>query len=163
MSEQHRDRLVGLVVFAFAIAWTVIAYMTIRPGFSGSVVGPRDFPIGLGVLLAMLSAMLFASTFVGPPSAPDRDSPADKSVVHAEIWAVGWTLGALVAYALLLGWFGFIPATVVIVAAVLRFALAVRSVVMMIAMPLGLAVGVYYVMNHLMGVYLPRGTLFQLF
>jgi putative tricarboxylic transport membrane protein len=163
MSEQRRDRLVGLVVFIFAVAWTVIAYMTIRPGFSGSIVGPRDFPIGLGVLLAVLSAMLFASTFIFGSSAPQQEGPADKTAVGAEIWAVGWTVGALIGYALVMEWFGFIPATVVMVAVVLRFALAVSSPVLLIAMPIGLALGVYFLMGRLMGVYLPRGTLIQLF
>lgn len=159
--RQRRDRLVGIVLFAFAVAWCAIAYSTIPPGFGQSAVGPREFPIALGLLLALLAAMLFASSFL-----PDKSAQAprqDGLTMPIEFWAVGWTVGAVIAYALLMQWFGFVVATVIVVAALLRLALNLRSPVLLIAMPLGLGFGIFFVMGRLMEIYLPRGTVIQPF
>jgi hypothetical protein len=96
--ERHRDRVVGLVLFAFAVAWCVIAYVTIPPGFGAAAVGPRDFPIAVGLVRALLSAMLFAFSFLpdqAAPAPPPED--ADSAGIGVEAWAVGWTVGLVVA------------------------------------------------------------------
>jgi putative tricarboxylic transport membrane protein len=159
--QRRRDRAVGLVLFALAVAWCAIAYWTIPQGFGGAAVGPRAFPIGVGLMLALLSALLFAISFL-----PDAVPPAERHdgpPLYAELWAVGWTVGLVVAYALLMQWLGFVVATVVVVAVVLRLVLQVRSPLLLAAMPLGLAFGIFLVMGRLMGIYLPRGTLIQPF
>lgn len=159
--ELRRDRAVGLVLFAVAIAWSALAYWTIPPGFAGGAVGPRAFPIGVGLLLALLSALLFAFSFL-----PERGASGERRdglSLYAEFWAVGWTAGLVVAYALLMQWLGFVVATVIVVFVVLRLVLQVRSPLLLTAMPLGLAFGIFLVMGRLMGIYLPRGTIIQPF
>jgi putative tricarboxylic transport membrane protein len=160
--ERRRDRLVGLVLFAFALAWCGLAYATIPPGFGDAAVGPRDFPIAVGLMLALVSALLFAFTFVPQPDAAGPAQP-DGSVLHTELWAVGWTVGLVVAHALLMQWFGFVVATILIVAIALRIVLDVRSPALLVAMPLGLGFGIFFVMGRLMEIYLPRGTIIQPF
>ncbi|HEX2255435.1 MAG TPA: tripartite tricarboxylate transporter TctB family protein [Afifellaceae bacterium] len=159
--ERRRDRVVGLALFALAAAWCVVAYATIPPGFGAAAVGPRDFPIAIGLLLALLSALLFASSFL-----PDGRAAAggpEALPLDAELWAVGWTVALVVAYALLMRWFGFVVVTVIVVAVALRLVLNVRSPVLLIAMPLGLGFGIFFVMGRLMEIYLPRGTFIQPF
>jgi putative tricarboxylic transport membrane protein len=60
-------------------------------------------------------------------------------------------------------WLGFVIATVMVVAVILRIVLNMRSPVLLIAMPLGLGLGVYLILGRLLQIYLPRGTLVQPF
>lgn len=159
--QRRRDRIVGLVLFAFAVAWCGVAYATIPPGFGGAAVGPRAFPLALGALLALLAALLFAFSFL--PETGAGAERADGLPLKTELWAVGWTVGAVIAYALIMQWLGFVVATVIVVAVLLRLVLDVRSPALVIAMPLGLGFGIYFVMGRLMEIYLPRGTIIQPF
>jgi len=161
MMERRRDRLIGLVLVAFAAAWCGIAYVTIPPGFGDAAIGPREFPLAVGLLLAALSALLFASSFLPEPAAAARRP--DELPLGTEVWAAGSTVALLVVYALLMQWLGFVVATVIVVAVALRLVLNVRSPVLLIAMPLGLGFGIFFVMGRLMEIYLPRGTLIQPF
>lgn len=163
--EQRRDRVVGIILFVLAAGWTLIAHLTIPPGYGGAAVGPRDFPIALGALIALLAALLFAFSFLparGGPGGPAEAGPGPVPL-KVELWAMGWTAGSLVAYALLMQWFGFVIATVVVVAVLLRLVLNVRSWPLLLAMPLGLGFGLHFLMVRLMAIYLPRGTIIQLF
>lgn len=162
MMERRRDRVVGLVLFVFAGAWCGLAYATIPPGFGAAAIGPRDFPLAIGLLLAALSALLVASSFLPEPltAAAER---REELPLGAELWAAGSTVVLIVAYALLMQWFGFLVATITVVAVALRLVLGVRSPALLIAMPLGLGFGLFLVMGRLMEIYLPRGTLIQPF
>jgi hypothetical protein len=81
----------------------------------------------------------------------------------SEWLAGGVVAGSLIAYALLMEWFGFVVATVVVVIALLRFGLNVRSLKLILGMSLIMGFGIYFVMGGLMGVYLPRGTIISPF
>jgi hypothetical protein len=77
--------------------------------------------------------------------------------------AIGVLTLSLVAYALLMEWFGYVVATIIVVIGLLRFALDVRSLPVLLGMSLSMSFGVYFVMGSLMGVYLPHGTVISLF
>jgi putative tricarboxylic transport membrane protein len=152
-------RLTGLVLLAFAVVWTVVAFRVIPEGFGGTAITPRTFPIGLGIILALLSIGLIAGTFmkneegdeaIVPPSAGDRSS---------EIWAIACTFGFLIIYMIALNFVGFVIATIAVLAATLFFVLRARSPFVLIGVPLGLTFGIWLVMGKFMGVYLPHGTL----
>lgn len=156
-------RATGAVLFVLAVVWTAGAFRLIPEGFGGAPVTPRSFPVGLGVLLAILSILMIASTFVrGTNAASGAANLVPPHVVrdrYSEVWAVAATLAFLVLYALLLNFFGFVVATIIVTAATLFFVLRSRSPAVLIGLPLGLTFAVWLVMGKLMGVYLPRGSI----
>jgi hypothetical protein len=81
----------------------------------------------------------------------------------AEAWALLATFGFLIAHLMLMVWIGFVPATVITVAAFVWFVLKQRSPLLVAGVSFGLAFGIWLVLGLLMGVYLPHGMLVQLF
>jgi hypothetical protein len=161
-----RDRITGFVLLAVAIIWTVGVYWQI-PDLSdgGTRIGPRGFPLAMGFLLALLALLMIVTAFLTPVQKPHlRVDPAShRAAVRAERWAVLATFGFVLIYVATLELFGFILATMVMVAAFLWFMIRSRSPALLIGMPLGLGFGVWFVMNQLMGVYLPKGNLLSVF
>lgn len=164
MKSAFGDRLLGLALLVFAVAWTVIVIETIPSGSSGPV-GPRGFPLGLGVLLAGLSGLLILGSFippdrdVAPDATPETDDAQRGSVtLGVEAWAVASTVGLLVVYTLLLGYTGFIIGTALTVAGGLLLILKTPGWRLMLGMPLGLSLGIYLIFGKLLGVYLPHGS-----
>jgi putative tricarboxylic transport membrane protein len=162
MEEHVRDRIVGVVLVAFATAWCIVVWATVPNAYGDAVVGPRDVPLWLGMILGLLALALIGRSFWGPMGQPadEKDIPIDRT---SEWKAFGVVTGSLMAYALLMEWFGYVVATLVVVSVLLRFALGVTSLRVLIGMSVGLSFGVYFVMGGLMGVYLPHGTIVSLF
>jgi putative tricarboxylic transport membrane protein len=156
MTAQGRDRLAGsiLLVFAGLWCWGVVAMIPADVG--AGPVGPRGFPLGLGLLLAALSALLLASSFVGP-GLELADEPPQEGRLGVEVWAVASTLAILVGYGALMYATGFIIATVIAVFAALVLVLGKRSWRLVGGLSLGMAFGAYIVFNKVLGVYLPHG------
>ena len=155
MTAQGRDRLAGsiLLVFAASWCWGVVAMI---PGDVGhGAVGPRGFPLGLGLLLAALSAMLVVSSFTRPRK-PDAEAP-EASQLWVDVWAVASALAMLVGYAALMYATGFIIATAVTVVLALGLILGKRDWRLIGGLSLGTAIGGYVVFNKVLGVYLPHG------
>ncbi len=157
------DRVLGLVLLVFAVAWSVIVVVTIPTGFGDSPVGPRGFPLGLGVLLAGLSGLLVVGSFMphrrGTVAVEDHEPVAPG----VEIWAVLSTVGLLVGYTLLLGYTGFIIGTTLTVAGAVLFILRMSSWRFIFGMSLGMSLGIYLVFGKLLGVYLPHGSWVDLY
>ena len=166
MPQAIRDRVTGFVLLAVAIIWTVGVYWEIPSVADGaSRIGPSGFPLAMGLLLGVLAVLMLVSGFLTTPEKPARqpDPASHREAVYADRWALVSTFGFVLIYVLALEWFGFILATVVMVAAFLWFMLRSRSPALLIGLPLGLGVGVWFVMNQLMGVYLPHGSLISVF
>jgi putative tricarboxylic transport membrane protein len=159
MSASLRNRISGAILLAVALVWIVLVYRTIAPGQGGEA-GPRAFPLFFGYLLAGLSLLLLMQGFRPAPEIDEADAPA---MLPGEWMAVAMTIVSLVVYGLLLEPFGFIPSTAVIVAAVLLYALRVRSLVMIAGMAIGLSLGCYLVFGKLLGVYLPPGSIITIY
>lgn len=151
-------RLTGLVLLVFAVVWTVVALRVIPEGFGETLITPRTFPVALGVILALLSLVLVAGTFLKDGHEEEEAAPAagDRS---GEIWAIACTFGFLLVYVFALDLVGFVIATAVVPAATLFFVLRTYSPWVLVGVPLGLTFGIWFVMGKLMGVYLPHGTL----
>jgi putative tricarboxylic transport membrane protein len=156
MTTQGTDRLAGsiLLVFAGLWCWGVVAMI---PDIGAAPVGPRGFPLGLGLLLAALSALLVISSFIGPRSQPVEKPSAQAGQFWDELWAVSSTLAILVGYGVLMYATGFIIATVITVVASLVLVLGKRSWRLVGGLSLGTAFGGYIVFNKILGVYLPHG------
>jgi putative tricarboxylic transport membrane protein len=162
MTWRARDRVVGAFLILLAAVWCTVVWMTVPSGYGDALVGPRDVPFWLGIGLIVFSLVMIARSYLAgteeteaePPAAADRKS---------EWLAIAAVTGSLIAYALLMDWFGYVIATIIVVVGLLRFALGVRSLRVIAGMALGMSFGVYFVMGSLMGVYLPHGNLIALF
>lgn len=159
MTDARRDRIVGIVLLAFAVAWTVTVRETIPTGFGGQV-GPRAFPQLLGILLAALSAIMIVRSFGrnGGGGGEADGAPPSEAVSRHELFAVAIVVIAILAYGFFLPKVGFLVATPVLIALLLRVGLGVRSPIVIGLFAIGMTAGCWLVFNKLMGVYLPPGT-----
>jgi hypothetical protein len=154
------DRVTGLVLLLVAGLWIAGVLWTI-PGVAGSSrVGPRGFPLAMGVMLAGLSLLLILTT--GRDGEPDGERGTRANTL-AELWALAATFGFLALYVVLLDLFGFLIGTAVSIAAFLVVALRKTSPKLVAAVSLGLALAIWLILGKALGVYLPRGSLIDLF
>jgi putative tricarboxylic transport membrane protein len=162
VTSSKSDRLAGVILLLVAALWIAGAYWAI-PDVVGEAgrVGPRGFPLAMGVMLAMLSALMIAGSFAA--AEPSADGNGERRVDRAEIWALAATFGFLGGYVVLLAWFGFVIGTAVSSAAFLVFVLNKRSPALIAGMSLGLAFGIWLILGKAMGVYLPHGMIVDWF
>ena len=156
MSSAGRDRLAGLILLLFAVVWIIGVYQTIPDVGGDTRVGPRGFPLAMGVMLAALAAILIAGSFAAADAAGNGDG---RSIDRIDVWALLSTFGFLAGYVVLMAWFGFLIGTVVSAAVFLVVVLNKRSPPLIAGVSLGLAVGVWFILGKLMGVYLPHGMI----
>jgi putative tricarboxylic transport membrane protein len=157
VSPSTSDRVAGTILLLFAALWIVGVFWTIPEVADGARLGPRGFPLAMGVMLVALSAMLIAGSFA--MAEPATGESKESSFNRAEFWALLSTFGFLGGYVVLMAWLGFLIATVVSTALFLIIALNKRSPVLIVGMSLGLAVGIWLILGKLMGVYLPHGAI----
>ena len=139
------DRLLGGILLALALAF-IAGAMQIKAAIVFDALGPKSFPIIIGVLLALASLYpLFR-----PDPEPDWPPPARGLEIVA-------ALGVMIAYALLLEPLGFVIATA-LAAAILSWRLGAPLVVAALA-GIGISVGIYVVFHLLLGLSLARGPL----
>jgi putative tricarboxylic transport membrane protein len=162
VTSEKSDRLAGVILLLVAVLWIAGVFWTV-PDFAGDSgrIGPRGFPLAVGVMLAALSALLIAGSFVSAEVDADRNDK--RGFDHAEVWALVSTFGFLGGYVALLAWVGFVIATAVSTAAFLVFFLKKRSPLLVFGMPLGLAFGIWLILGKAMGVYLPHGAIIDWF
>jgi len=113
MNVALRDRLAGVVLLLVSVIWIAGVYWTIPGDPGGSRIGPRGFPLAMGIGLAFLAIMLIAAGFIGAADklATADDPEAQRQETRIELWAVVHTFGFVILYTLVLDWLGFIPAT----------------------------------------------------
>jgi putative tricarboxylic transport membrane protein len=170
LSQTKSDRLAGGILLLVAIVWTAGVYWSIPGGSGEGQIGPRGFPLGMGILLGILSLFLLAGSFVSGetalPADEDEDGleqPRTARERFAEKWSLVATFGFLAVYMLLLDLFGFLIATIVAVASFMVIGLDKRSPRLIGATSLGLGFGIWLILGKAMGVYLPRGSIIDWF
>lgn len=162
MTSSKSDRLAGAILLLVAVFWIAGVFWTIPEVAGGSGrIGPRGFPLAMGVMLAALSTLLIVGSFVSAEVNADRND--ERGFDRAEVWALVSTFGFLGGYVALLAWVGFVIATFVSTAAFLFFVLKKRSPLLVLGMPLGLAFGIWLILGKAMGVYLPHGAIIDWF
>ncbi|MCL4188933.1 MAG: tripartite tricarboxylate transporter TctB family protein [Rhodobacteraceae bacterium] len=166
----RRDAITGAVLLVLAVAWSATVWLTVSPGRFG--VGPRAFPLYLGLVLALLSALLLLTGLRGlrrtsaaaAPAGDDGDSPAGAPLTG---WPLVRILGSvtaiMAAYGFLMQGAGFVVATAAVVAVTMWFALGIRRPVMVLATAAGITAGTWLGFGVVLGAYLPRGTWYALF
>jgi len=159
MPPYVRDRIAGTALLAVAVVWVGLVYATIPPG-EGTLVGPRAFPLYLGIALGALSLLLLRQGFSRVRAAGDEGG---QPAMPNEAFSVAASVAAIVVYAVLLEPLGFMPATALIVMALMVVVLGIRNPVMVGAMSIGLALGCFLVFGKLLGTYLPPGRLITVY
>jgi putative tricarboxylic transport membrane protein len=150
------DRLTGGILLLVAAIWTAGVYATIPGGSGVGQIGPRGFPLAMGIGLVLLALCLL----LAPHDEPEQKPQGTRA---GETWALGATFGFLSAYVILMDLFGFLIGTVAAVAPFLVFGLRKRSPKLVAAVSLGLALVIWLVLGKAMGVYLPRGSIIDWF
>ncbi|WP_157928944.1 tripartite tricarboxylate transporter TctB family protein [Pararhizobium haloflavum] len=164
MPQKMQDAFVGAVLLSAGLVWCVLVWRTIPPGTGGGDVGPRAFPLLLGALLSILSAVMIIKAFTGTP-AVEADLPIDDAEPEDSSTggSVGWltvflTFAHMIAYAFLMQKLGFLLSTVVVVASIMVTCAGERSPLRIVGMSVGVAVMCWLIFGKLLGVYLANGT-----
>lgn len=131
------DRIFGLVVMLGALAWIVSA-LQIQTGIFPDPVGPKTFPILVGVIAAICGAVMVFK--------PDEDPQwPDKSTLLALLLSVI----VLIGYAYLLKPLGFLIPTA-IAAAIISYQIDPRKrAAVMIGV--GLSIGLFLLFKYALG------------
>lgn len=164
--ERRQDVIAGSVLLLFAIAWTAAVWFTVPTTDYG--VGPRAFPLWLGVALGVLSALLLLKGLYGPYGMGEAEAEAEEAEEHAishrrRLWLVAVVCGLIIAFGWLMPKIGFLPATVLTVVVTLVGPLGERRPVVVIGMALGIAVGSWLAFGKILGAYMPAGTWISVF
>lgn len=131
------DRIFGLVAALVALAYIVSATQ-IQTSFLADPVGPKVFPIGIGVIAA-LSAMFLVF----------RPDPEPEWPLARTFLALGFSVMVLVAYAYALKPLGFLLPTA-IVAAILSYQISPRARFAAIT-GISLSVGLFLIFRFALG------------
>lgn len=135
------DRILGIVLLGLA-AFIAVQAVQLHVPFSYDPLGPKAFPIGLSILLALLSLVLLIR--------PGANAEWPRGILLLKMVAV---LGALLVYALLFTHLGYLPATAFVVLLLSRlfdapWGKAAISAVLV-------ALGSYLLFTEAMGILLP--------
>ena len=158
MSPGVRDRITGAVLLAVALVWIILVYQTIEPS-QGIAAGPRAFPLFFGIVLLWMAILLLVQSLLTDAT----DEPEVTAATPNEISSVVATVGSLVLFGLILEPLGFIPSTIIVVAAMMVLVLRIYAPLKVAAMSVGLALGCYLVFGKLLGTYLPPGTVITIY
>lgn len=161
-SERRQDILAGSLLMIFSILWVGVVWSTV-PVDEG--VGPRAFPLWLGVALAVLSGLLLVKGLRGTYYTSDDYEYATETTVSRgfRLLMVATVCGIIAVYGFLMQKIGFVPATVITVAGTLIFVLGERRPLFVIGMALGIAFGAWVAFGQILGAYMPPGTWITLF
>lgn len=142
------DRILGLLCLALAaaMAWAAHGYAA---EISYEPVGPRAFPTLLAAVLALAGLWLAVR--------PGRAVAGEGAGAHAAWLPLGLTVGAMLAYALLFQWLGFVLATALMTVPVGR-SFGGRPLPLL-ATGLGLGLGLFFLFDKVFDVILPTGLL----
>ncbi|WP_108445181.1 tripartite tricarboxylate transporter TctB family protein [Halomonas denitrificans] len=138
------DRLLGIVLIGLA-AFVAVQAINLEVPFSYEPVGPRAFPLGLSILLAGLSLVLVVR--------PGADGHWPHKALALRLLLV---LGLLLAYAMLFTRLGFIPTSLLVVAALARLFGASNGKALITGVLL--SAGSYVLFTEGLGIALPAGT-----
>ena len=149
----HPDRRLGLGLLALGVGYLAAAFLISEPEGGYATVGPRVFPIGIGIALVAGSLWI---AFRGNAAA--NASALDGSRGSADWRAAAPSALVFLAYIALLEPIGYLPATTVFIALESRL-LGSRRWIRDLLAALVVTVSVYALFSLLLGLRLPAGVL----
>lgn len=144
---RRADFFIGVGLLGLALVYYQQSFGIVR-GFASDRLGPAFFPRMLALVLAALALMLIVRAAAGR-SDPSRP-PAIRSGIFAAVVAL------LVLYAILMPVAGFLLATPILLAAVIRL-LGLRAWTTAVGTALGVTAVLYVVFGRALHVLLPHG------
>jgi hypothetical protein len=157
MNSRRTDLIAATLLLAFAIAWSVTVYQTVPDSVYG--IGPKDFPLVLGIILIVMSALLLVRT-LGASHQPDEikedSGTADPEFAGGGKFAVGIFL-LIILYGFLIERIGFLLTTPIIITGALAGLLRMRNPATILALAFGITAGCWLVFNKFLGIYMPPG------
>ncbi len=158
MTDQSRNIVLGSLLLALSVVWTWLVIDTIPAGFGEGDIGPRAFPLMLGICLGLLSAFMLLKAIRTKPESDAESSPLDsfQTVIH---WLpAGLLLIELSAYGFLLKTCGFVIATLIVVLFVMLVNLSIRSIKLLLGMSVGVTFVCWLIFEKALGIYLANGS-----
>lgn len=160
MKARRTDLIAATLLLAFAIAWSVTVYNTVPDSVYG--IGPKDFPLVLGVILIVMSALLLLRTLPGNQGTDEvevkkDDRAADPEFAGGGKFAVGIFL-LIILYGFLIERIGFLLTTPIIIIGALVGLLRIRNPATILALAVGITAGCWLVFNKMLGIYMPPGS-----
>lgn len=146
---RRADLTIGLGLLAFTVFYAQQSFL-IRRGFASDRLGPAFFPRLLALALGVLAVILVVRALAG------RSDPSRPPAIRAGAFA--GVLVLLVAYGLLMPRVGFVPATPVLLGAVI-WILGLRAWTALIGTALGVTAVLYVLFGRALHVLLPMGPL----
>ena len=146
--NRNFDRYAGILFLAVA-AFFILESKSISTSSYGSTVGPNIFPLGLGILLGIMSIRLIYETF--------RYQYEVKEKVKLEYMRFGILLAASVIYCLFLDEIGYAVCTFLFL--LIGFQTMKKGKLLSsILISATFSVGVFYIFNELLNVPLPSSS-----
>jgi hypothetical protein len=158
MNARRTDLIAATILLAFAIAWSVTVYQMVPASASG--IGPRDFPLVLGIILIVMSALLLLRTLgagQGTEEIKEDGRTADSEFAGGGKFALGIFL-LIILYGFLIERIGFLLATPVVIIGALAGLLRLRNPAVILALAFGITAGCWLVFNKMLGIYMPPGS-----
>jgi hypothetical protein len=166
MTYNLRDIALSVSLLVISAIWTWLVIDTIPTGWGHGDIGPRAFPMVLGIIMGSLAVLLLIRTLVLKRDATRTAGAGDVDAMDAEStsrWGSMVLVGIeITAYGFLLQKLGFLIATPVLILFVLLIHLRLRSWKTVVGMTLGMTLGCWLFFEKLLGIYLANGTWFNI-
>ncbi|WP_243299647.1 tripartite tricarboxylate transporter TctB family protein [Bacillus litorisediminis] len=157
----NKNIISGVVVLAFAVIYTIMAFRLPPPASESVVVGPSVFPGAIGILLIVTSVILIISGLIEARRKPNKiekkagskeeGEPQDKKKVFLlSLFLLG--------YVVLFVPLGYLISTALFILSVTMYLdrkAWIRNVIYSLVFP----ITVYFVFDRVLSVYLPLGPL----
>ena len=174
MTKSGTDILVAMILIAISVFWCSYVVATIPPGTGAGDVGPRAFPLLLGILLGILALglMLYRLAYrqsnlsdqTASPGMFDNDAssaiPQSNLKKHSRVdWLMqALTLVLIAGFGFALEKIGFVLATMLIVVLVMVLCLQDRKPLRIIAMSVGVTFVCWLIFGQILDIPLATGT-----
>jgi len=146
----RKSNLVGAAVFLLLGLVTFAQTSGLDESADGSDPGAAGYPRLIAAIMIVLAVMLALQHDNGEPPPRGRDA-----------LRVASTVGMLILYTLALEPLGYIPSTVLLLVGTMML-MGIRSILLLVVVPVGLALANFYVFYVAFGVPLPFSTLERL-
>ncbi|HKJ61993.1 MAG TPA: tripartite tricarboxylate transporter TctB family protein [Hyphomicrobiales bacterium] len=158
MKARRTDLIAATLLLVFAIAWSVTVYQTVPT--SSDEIGPRAFPLILGITLIVLSALMLLRALGSSDAATETeidDQTDNPEFAGGGKFAVGLFL-LIILYGFLIERTGFLLATPIVIIGAVAGLLRLRNPLVILALAAGITAGCWLIFHKMLGIYMPPGS-----